>query len=318
METQLQAWAAAGALDAKALERGLEIAGVRPSADRWKAFIERLLLVAGALLLGAALIFFIAANWAEMSRVTKISLLAAAVALAAGGGILAGPSSWPGRSGLIAATLFTGGLLAFIGQTYQTGADPWQLFAAWAVLCVPWAIAAGWAPLWSVLLVIANVAMALYLQQDTRPRWFGPRFEAATALFILDAGALAIAEMWGPKGEFRLLPRLAAGIALGCATFMTVSFLWDVRGSNAEGPLLFALSIGVAYIVYRRLRVDLMILSMACLASIVVVATALARITSRSYEPGMFLFIAAVVVGMSAGSAIWLRSIAREEESKPS
>ena len=33
--------------------------------------------------------------------------------------------------------LITGGLFASIGQTYQTGADPWQLFALWAALGLP-------------------------------------------------------------------------------------------------------------------------------------------------------------------------------------
>ena len=32
------------------------------------------------------------------------------------------------------------GLLAFVGQTYQTGADAWQLFATWAALALVWAL----------------------------------------------------------------------------------------------------------------------------------------------------------------------------------
>jgi hypothetical protein len=35
------------------------------------------------------------------------------------------------------ALLNIGGLFAYFGQTYQTGADPWQLFSLWAALSLP-------------------------------------------------------------------------------------------------------------------------------------------------------------------------------------
>ena len=35
------------------------------------------------------------------------------------------------------ALLGIGGLFAYFGQTHQTGADPWQLFALWAALVLP-------------------------------------------------------------------------------------------------------------------------------------------------------------------------------------
>ena len=46
-----------------------------------------------------------------------------------------------GKAALLAAALLTGGLLALIGQTYQTGADTFELFATWAALILPWVLA---------------------------------------------------------------------------------------------------------------------------------------------------------------------------------
>ncbi len=43
----------------------------------------------------------------------------------------------PRQALLLALALNIGALLALVGQTYQTGADPWQLFATWALLLLP-------------------------------------------------------------------------------------------------------------------------------------------------------------------------------------
>ncbi len=52
-----------------------------------------------------------------------------------------GPECTPGKAALLLATLLLGVFLALFGQTYQTGADPWQLFANWALLILPWEVA---------------------------------------------------------------------------------------------------------------------------------------------------------------------------------
>ncbi|MET0204922.1 MAG: DUF2157 domain-containing protein [Casimicrobiaceae bacterium] len=46
-----------------------------------------------------------------------------------------GLDTLPGKAALVAA-LLAGALLALVGQVYQTGADTFELFAAWAVAIV--------------------------------------------------------------------------------------------------------------------------------------------------------------------------------------
>ena len=60
------------------------------------------------------------------------------MAAAAGGALLAGLDRAFGQVLLIAGSVLTGVLLAVIGQAYQTGADVFELFVAWAVLILPW------------------------------------------------------------------------------------------------------------------------------------------------------------------------------------
>ena len=117
------------------------------------------LLLVAALLLASGLIFWVAANWQEQSRMFKLGLIEGALALSVLAACL-----WPrGRvAALLCATLVLGGLLAFVGQTYQTGADAWQLFAVWAALSLVWVGVMRSDMLWSLWVVIAALGIALW------------------------------------------------------------------------------------------------------------------------------------------------------------
>ena len=66
------------------LRAALEAAGALPSADQWRGFLERLLLWLGTVFLAAAVIFFIAYNWAGMGRYAKFALAEIPIVLALG------------------------------------------------------------------------------------------------------------------------------------------------------------------------------------------------------------------------------------------
>ena len=98
------------------------------------AEVDRLTLFAGTTALGAALIFFVAANWAAIGRFGKFALVEAVVIAAVGIYAALGPERASGKAALLVATLALGALLAFVGQTYQTGADTFELFSSWAAI----------------------------------------------------------------------------------------------------------------------------------------------------------------------------------------
>lgn len=136
----------------------------------WARFLWRSSVTLATVLLGSALIMAIAANWFTWPKWGRVALLETTLIS------LVGVTWWLARRkpkdwarafslsslALSLAAVCLGGLLALIGQSYQTGADPWQLFALWAVLLLPWAI--GWSSLFIILLVmiLTNVALVLY------------------------------------------------------------------------------------------------------------------------------------------------------------
>lgn len=152
--------------------------------------IDEAVALTGAVLLGMALVFWVAANWDGIGRLGQFAVLQTVVLLAfvvaawaqdAGTGSLAGfgaqhPSvkhvqGVQGVQGVqhrwrtpasIVAFIALGGLLAYSGQTYQTGADAWALFAVWAALTVPLCVAVRRDLLWSGWALVALTAVSLW------------------------------------------------------------------------------------------------------------------------------------------------------------
>ncbi|MEG0885322.1 MAG: DUF2157 domain-containing protein, partial [Janthinobacterium sp.] len=126
--------ASAHALDAQQTRQLQEVAGFQREPARLAYWLPRGVAVLGAALLGMGLIFWVAANWEDLGRMGRFALLQGVLAAACVGAFAVPKARVPL---LLVAVLAIGGLFAYFGQTYQTGADPWQLFALWAVLALP-------------------------------------------------------------------------------------------------------------------------------------------------------------------------------------
>jgi uncharacterized membrane protein len=131
----------------------------------WARWGRRALLGLGAGQLLAGVVFFFAYNWNDLSDTGKFATIETAVVIAAAGALLVGIDRAFGQILLAAASVLTGVLLAVIGQVYQTGADAFELFVAWAVLILPWTIVSRSAAHWLLWLIVADVALALYGEQ---------------------------------------------------------------------------------------------------------------------------------------------------------
>ncbi|MBI5485606.1 MAG: zinc-ribbon domain-containing protein, partial [Deltaproteobacteria bacterium] len=134
----LMTWASEGYLAADALPQALRIAGTLPRAPEWRRLLDSLALWMGAIFLAAAVIFFFAYNWKELGHFARFGIVELLLAVSVISAWRLGLEQMPGKAALLVATLLVGALLALVGQTYQTGADPWELFATWAIFVLPW------------------------------------------------------------------------------------------------------------------------------------------------------------------------------------
>lgn len=307
-------WLDSGAIDAARGEEALHIAGILPTTAEWRQFLDRLLLFSGVVALAVAVIFFFAYNWEGMGRFGKFGLVEGLLVASLAAYWKLGAERLAGKAMLLLATLLLGALLALFGQTYQTGADPWQLFATWALLMLPWVAIGRFPPLLLIWLALLNVALYLYFL--VFHGLFGVLFSDEGLLFLcfglngLAWGAWELAARRVPwlRARWALrLPALAAG------SFVTVLFLQGVFDwRNASGAVfvvypLWLLAVGW---VYRCFVPDLFMLAGGCLSAIVAATAVLSRgLLDGPHPAGGFLLIAVAVVAMSAAAACWLRRV---------
>jgi uncharacterized membrane protein len=214
-----------------------------------------------------------------------------------------------------------GGLLALIGQTYQTGADTWELFTLWAALALPWAFAGRHAAVWLLWIAVANIALGLWA--DTMG---GPQLDDEHSLMLVGLFDLALFLGWrfaaGRWPEFGGDggPRLLAAAALFCLSVPAMTSAL-ANGGPRLGDEMLAWSAGVAALlaVELRRRRDRAVLAMTVISMIGVSTVWLFQLMSRYVferhnEPAaLWLLLAVAVVGEATAGAWWLRRMDRRE-----
>ncbi|MCX7258616.1 MAG: DUF2157 domain-containing protein [Polaromonas sp.] len=301
-----------------------QLSRLHAPAPTLRQYTERGLGVLAALLLGAGLIFWVAANWQAQTRQFRFLLIQALLLSS-----VLGALAWPrGRTALLLlATLALGGLLAFIGQTYQTGADPWQLFAAWAALALLWVAAARSDALWALWVLIAGTGMALWsgsqLMSPLR-NLLGWHDYSSALMPLLWAGLLLVAWLVSRFGLSSAQDPAARGrYAFGLATLLALSAwcsygLLNLFGRNTGFFWLnAALVVGAAALAYLTRPRSIAVLAMSVLALDTLLLGLLARLLFSSsgahdFIGPMFVFglVAAIMVGVSG---TWIYKLQRAQ-----
>lgn len=178
-----------------------ETLGLVRDAQAWRAWSLRMIIALGVLHFLAGIIFFFAYNWADLPKMAKFGLLFSGVVGSTCVWLFSGLDSKVGQSSGIAATVLTGVLMAVFGQVYQTGADAYELFLAWALLTLPWTVMSKNPAHILVWLVIAQVAYGFYAAQVIVPLWSISFINTSllnTAGFFLIGEAIRQASKWQP------------------------------------------------------------------------------------------------------------------------
>lgn len=312
-------WADQGLLDAAQLPKALAAAGILPGPGDWRGFIDKLFLVLGGLALAMSLLFFIAYNWDQFDRYAKFGLVQAAIIVSVLAYWRLGADKLSAKVALLASTILLGVLLALYGQTYQTGADPWQLFFNWALLMLPWALVGRFAAIWIVWVLLVNLSISLYYQ--ARVGFFfmmmGSVEQMAWVVFGFNAVVLAAWEVLSRKLNWlneRWAIRIVAWIAGSVITGLAVSAVVSHRNVSMAPIPVYLLSIGLLYYVYRHRVKDLFMLAAGCLSAIIFVTSVFGEaVLSGGGDAGGFLLLAIIVIAMGAGSAYWLRNVQQEQ-----
>jgi len=300
-------------LDSQALEYALRKIGVVPDDDAWRSFLDSMFLLLGITLLSVGIIFFFAYNWDDMGRFTKFGLLEAGILLMALFASIRGLEYLSSQTAVLAASILLGALLAVYGQTYQTGADAFELFLVWAILILPWVVVNKFASLWFLWLVLLNLSLILFWHQVIDSSNYHLPIELYLLQFLLNGIALLV---WELNREVEWLQGQWLGITLFIVTItlliipalITIVDFDVVQQENklfGVATVLYGLMTIFSLWYYRYQRHDLLLLAI-CILGVLVTFTTWVAVSLDLDEVLLFLLLAILVIGQATLATKWL------------
>ncbi|EPJ47224.1 MAG: hypothetical protein OFPI_32160 [Osedax symbiont Rs2] len=322
-------WVEAGLLDENNLAQAIELTNSQPDRQQWLKFIQLGLLWLAVGAFGCGVIFFFAYNWQDIPRLAKFALVELAVCLCAVVYLIHSVNKIISTALLMAMTVLTGALLALVGQTFQTGADPWQLFALWAAFMLPWSLIGRSSILWIFNILLSNLALFLYLDIHRGALWmFWSSDNVFWLFFTFNSSLLVLFELEHvyhffarlrssdnhPSSSTRYPQQLLATVALCSISLVAFESLWE--GALRKEILAYLLILAAVLAIYRYLLKDLFMLALACL-SFIFISSCFILSHLNSAETGIFLLTGLNIIACSALAGRWLKNLAAEFKRLP-
>jgi uncharacterized membrane protein len=306
-----------GVIPAEKIKEALVVGKVTPEGKKWLTFIDHLLLWLGALAIAFSVMFFVAYNWEDMGRFAKFGMVETVIVLAIAAYYRFADNTLISKISLVVASICLGVLLALFGQTYQTGADTWQLFFYWALLMLPWAVIGRFSALWIIWVALINLSILLYFQ-TFRGRFdfiFGYETSALWAVFIFNTVVFVAWQLLMATYHWLSEPWSVRLLAVGSGAPLTWLVLVSIFGeydTTSLSVLVWAFWLASMVYVYRKVKVDLFMLAGCCLSTTMITVTLFGKTLLSDGKAGGFLTIVLILIAMGGGSALWLKQVHRE------
>jgi uncharacterized membrane protein/uncharacterized membrane-anchored protein len=266
----------------------------------WQRYLNLLFLLLTVGFLTSGVITLIAANLDYFSDLAKIyglqTLLVVTVAL----GIYCfiresrrqakEKLKWKTYSLFFVVSVLIGGLFTLVGQTYQTGADVWQLFAVWTLCQLPFLLLFPNVASALLFAATANVAFYLFNEQNS--------YNSMCYAVLINVGLLVISELFSKTfhdQHWRILPKVFLVLTFASLFGLIViydvyfyAYAWGELGRSSLSSLLIAIPALIALYVYHKYRFDFINLIVSVLALLGAYCF-LASLLIRGVEEGVVL-----------------------------
>jgi uncharacterized membrane protein len=301
----------------------MELEGRVRRALPWRVWLDRGLLSLGVVLILAGIGDFFAHNWRHLTDAVKLGLAGGAVALSFAGAVWAGFDRFPGKLLLLAASALVGVFIGVFGQVYQTGADTYELFTAWAFFIFPWVVLGRFMPLWTFWVGVLNCAVGFYWPVARLGFLFDDwsLFRNATiSLFMVNGAALLAREIagrrppeWFDGGWSKLLLLAATIAAASVEAIAEILHTWDYDAANSSAlaacVLYAGVVVGTGYY-YSRVRYSLPSLAMIALGACTTLTFLVIRVFDLDHNngAGALLFMGIIILAIFGGGVFFLRT----------
>ena len=266
----------------------------------WQRYLNLLFLLLTVGFLTSGVVTLIAANLDYFSDLAKIyglqTLLVVTVVLGIYCFILESRRQakeklkWKTYSLFFVVSVLIGGLFALVGQTYQTGADVWQLFAVWTLCQLPFLLL--FPNVASALLFAATVNVAFYLFNEQNSH------NSMCYAVLINAGLLVISELFSKTfhdQHWRILPKVFLVLTFASLFGLIViydvyfyAYAWGELGRSSLSSLQIAIPALIALYVYHKYRFDFINLIISVIALLGAYCF-LASLLIRGVEEGVVL-----------------------------
>ena len=197
---------------------------------------------------------------------------------------------WKTYSIFFVVSVLIGGLFALVGQTYQTGADVWQLFAAWTLCQLPFLLLFPNVASALLFAATANVAFYLFNEQNA--------YNSMCYAVLINAGLLVISELFSKAfhdQHWHILPKVFLVLTFASLFGLIViydvyfyAYAWGELGRSSLSSFLIAIPALIALYVYHKYRFDFINLIISVVALLGAYCF-LASLLIRGVEEGVVL-----------------------------
>ncbi|MCJ8318794.1 MAG: DUF2157 domain-containing protein [Colwellia sp.] len=303
----------------KDIDEVVKLSKIKPSSQAWQVFINTVFLSIGSVALGLSCIFFLAYNWSDFGRFAKFALVETALVVSLIVYVKAQAGSMVSSATLLCSTLLLGALMALVGQTYQTGADPWQLFFYWAVLMLPWALIARFTTIWLIWLVLLNLSIGLYCEVYLNPLslLLDHKVSVIWLIFVVNTLSLVVWHKLSPSRPWMQKPWAIRiiGLSVGMQiTSLAFSAIVNDKITETLALPIWAVCLVLFYLFYRKVSFDLFMLAGICLSGSIITITLFAEKIIDFNEIAGFLLLGICTIGLGILSAFWLKKVQVETQ----
>ena len=197
---------------------------------------------------------------------------------------------WKTYSLFFVVSVLIGALFALVGQTYQTGADVWQLFAVWTLCQLPFLLLFPNVASALLFAATANVAFYLFNEQNSH--------NSMCYAVLINAGLLVISELFSKTFHdqyWRILPKVFLVLTFASLFGLIViydmyfyAYAWGELGRSPLSSLIIAIPALIALYVYHKYRFDFINLIISVIALLGAYCF-LASLLIRGLEEGVVL-----------------------------
>ncbi|MGV6989687.1 GDYXXLXY domain-containing protein [Testudinibacter sp. P80/BLE/0925] len=225
-------------------------------AESWQKYLLLLASLTGVGFLSSGVVTWIAANWDYFDKFSKLYATQGLFFVSMAAGMVCYYREYRklgqvrlkfvSSSFFFIAAVLIGALLALIGQIYQTGADPWQLFALWSLLQIPLFLALPNTAAVLLLLATGNLGLALYLEL------FWLQTYSLYLMILLNLCFVILSEIFNKTlhdQDWHISSKVSNTVLIGYLLLLCASTL-------NSAPLVWLLSAVMLYY-YKRQRHDL-------------------------------------------------------------